>query len=270
VIDTSRPSLARVYNCFLGGKDNYAADREVFRQVDEVAPQMKLLIRASRDWLERVTRFLAGNARVDQFLDIGTRLPIAENTHRAAQRVNPDAHVVYVDDDPVAAAHGRARLEENDRTHLVMADLTEPEKIFGHPEVNRYLDLSRPIALIHCDTMHHVADERRPLDIMRRYVELLPCGSYLALSHFADPQDGGAGTELARFVEDVLARGALGSGFFRTREQIERYFGGTELLEPGLVALDDWWPDGPLRETSWADQLALGGVARKVEPPGGR
>jgi len=263
VIDTTRPSVARVYDCFLGGKDNYEVDRQVFLQVDAVAPQMKLLARAGRQWLVRATRFLAREAGIDQFLDLGAGLPAAENTHQAAQRMNRDARVVYVDNDPVVAAHGRAVLEENDRTHLVMADLTEPDEIFNHPGITRYLDLSSPVALIHSNTIHHVCDTERPAEIMRRYVELLPSGSYLVLSHFADPQDDGAGTELARFVESVFTTGAIGSGFFRTRKEIEAYFTGLEMVEPGLVPVTEWWPDGPLLTRSIGDSLALGGVARK-------
>jgi hypothetical protein len=263
VIDTSRPSVARVYDCFLGGKDNYEVDRKVFLQVDAVAPQMKLLARSCRHWLVRITRFMAGTAGVDQFLDLGAGLPTAENTHEAAQRMNPEARVIYVDNDPVVAAHGRALLEENDRTHLVVADLTKPDEIFEHPDVVRYLDLTRPIGVIQSNTIHHVSDEERPREIMNRYAELMPSGSYLALSHFTDPQDGGAGTELARFVEDVFANGSMGSGYFRTREQILEYFDGLEMVPPGLVRLNDWWPDGPLLSTTIADEVSLGAVARK-------
>jgi hypothetical protein len=264
VIDTTRPSVARVYDCFLGGKDNYEVDRKVFLQVDAVAPQMKLLARAGRRWLVRVTRFLTREAGIDQFLDLGAGLPAAENTHQAAQRINRDARVVYVDNDPVVAAHGRAVLEENDRTHLVMADLTRPDEILTHPDITRHVDLSRPVALIHSNTMHHVADTEGPAEIMRRYVELLPSGSYLVLSHFADPQDDGPGSELARDVEEIFTRGAIGSGFFRTRKAIEEYFTGLQMIEPGLVPLNEWWPDGPLLTRSAGDALALGGVAHKA------
>jgi hypothetical protein len=263
VIDTSRPSVARVYDCFLGGKDNYEVDRQVFLQVDAVAPQMKLLARSCRHWLVRITRFLAGTAEIDQFLDLGAGLPSAENTHEAAQRMNPDARVVYVDNDPVVAAHGRALLEENDQTRLVVDDLTDPDAIFGNAEINRFLDLSRPVGVIQSNTIHHVSDAEQPREIMSRYVELLPSGSYLALSHFHDPQDGGAGTELARFVEDIFANGPMGSGYFRTREQIQEFFTGLEMVEPGLVRLNDWWPDGPMLTTTIADEVSLGGVARK-------
>ncbi|MQA07718.1 MAG: hypothetical protein GEU98_04030 [Pseudonocardiaceae bacterium] len=264
VIDTSKASVARVYDCFLGGKDNYEVDRQVFQQVDDVAPQMKGLARDHRNWLVRVTRFLAGSAGVDQFLDCGAGLPSAENTHQAAQRINPDARVVYVDNDPVVAAHGRALLEENDRTHLVMADLTDPDEVLNHPTVAKFLDFDRPIALIQCSTIHHVSDAEKPLEIVRGYLEQLPSGSYLALTHFYDPQDGGEASELARFVEDVFSNSSMGSGYFRGWDEIEAFFDGLELVDPGIARLNDWWPDGPrLNPLSAADEVLIGAVARK-------
>lgn len=264
VIDPNKPSVARVYDAFLGGKDNYASDLEVFRQIDAVAPQMKELARSGRDWLIRAVRYLAGAGGMDQFLDLGAGLPSAENTHQVAQRENRDARVVYVDIDPVVAAHGRALLEENDRTHLLQADLTRPDDIWNSPEVSRLLDLDRPLVLMQASTLHHVSDAQGPQQIMDRYIELLPSGSYLAFIHFHDPEDGGEGTELARFVEQIFAQGDMGSGYFRTRTQIERLLRGTELIEPGLVQLEDWWPDGPrTRARTVADRVALAGVARK-------
>ena len=264
MIDTSKPSVARVYDCFLGGKDNYEVDRQVFQQVDDVAPQMKQLARDHRNWLVRVTRFLAGEAGIDQFIDCGAGLPTAENTHQAAQRMNPEVRVVYVDNDPVVAAHGRALLEENDRTHLVMADLTKPDEVFDDPTVTRYVDLDRPIALIQCSTIHHVSDAEKPREIMQRYIERLPSGSYLALTHFYDPQDGSEASKLARFVEDIFANGPMGSGYFRSHGEIESFFGGLEMVEPGIARLNDWWPDGPLLSARTAeDEVLIGGVARK-------
>jgi hypothetical protein len=147
-IDITKASVARVYDCGLGGKDNYAVDREVFAQVNQVAPQMARLARENRAWLVRVTRFLAASARIDQFLDCGAGLPTAENTHQAAQRMNPEARVAYVDNDPVVQAHGRALLEDNDLTRLIDADLTEPDRVLDHPAIARYFDFDRPIALI--------------------------------------------------------------------------------------------------------------------------
>jgi S-adenosyl methyltransferase len=263
-IDPTKASVARVYDCFLGGKDNYAVDRAVFEEVNAVAPQMATLALAQRAWLGRVTRFLATSGGITQFLDVGAGLPSAENTHEAAQRLNRDARVVYVDNDPVVLAHGRAMLEENDLTHLVDADLFKPDEVFNHPTVKKYLEPDKPVALIQSSTIHHVPDELRPLEIMQRYIELLPSGSYLVLSHFCDPEDGGEATQLARFVEGVFTGGPMGSGFFRTRAEIEAFFGGLEFVSPGVVRLRDWWPDGPLLQpASREDEVLLGGVARK-------
>jgi hypothetical protein len=263
-IDTTVASVARVYDAFLGGKDNYEVDREVFEQVSRVVPLAKIA-RENRRWLIRVTRYLAGSVGIDQFLDCGAGLPTAENTHQAAQHVNPDARVVYVDNDPVVAVHGRALLEENDRTHLVMADLTKPDELFAHPTVTKFLDLDRPIALIQCGSIMHVPDSLGPLEIMQRYIELLPSGSYLALTHLHDPQDGGEGSEIARFIQDVFTNSSMGSGFARTRSEIESYFGNMELLEPGIVRLREWWPEGPLATPlTGIDDIVLSGVARKV------
>jgi hypothetical protein len=263
-IDTTVASVARVYDCFLGGKDNYAVDREVYEQVVQNAPQAIEIGRINRNWLIRAVRFLAYSAEIDQFIDVGAGLPTAENTHQVAQRMNPEAKVIYVDNDPVVAVHGRALLEEDERTHLVMGDLTEPDAVLDHPTVAKYIEFDRPLALIQCATIHHVPDSKRPLEIMQRYIERLPSGSYLALTHFHDPQDGGPATELARFIEDVFNNSSMGSGFFRSRAEIESFFGDLELVEPGIVRLCDWWPDGPnLDPNNPVNDILLGGVARK-------
>src|SRR4051812_48721261 len=150
---------------------------------------MKLLARASRRWLVRVTRFLAREAGIDQFLDLGSGLPTAENTHQAAQRINPDVRVVYVDNDPSVVAHGRALLEENELTRFSPADLTDPDEVLSDPAVREHLDWDRPIALLQLGTLHHYVGDVPPAAIMQRYIDALPMGSYVALSHFLDPQD---------------------------------------------------------------------------------
>jgi S-adenosyl methyltransferase len=263
-IDPTVASVARVYDCFLGGKDNYAVDREVYEQVVKNAPQAVEIGRINRHWLIRVVRFLAGSAKIDQFLDVGAGLPAAENTHQAAQRMNPETRVVYVDNDPVVAVHGRALLEEDERTHLVMGDLTKPDEVLDHPVVKKYIEFDRPLALIQCATIHHVPDSKRPREIMQRYIERLPSGSYLALTHFHDPRDGGEATKLARFIEGVFSNSSMGSGFFRTREEIEHFFGDLEVVDPGVARLCDWWPDGPnLDPHNPVNDILIGGVARK-------
>ncbi|GAA4126808.1 SAM-dependent methyltransferase [Actinomadura keratinilytica] len=263
VIDTTKASIARVYDVFLGGKDNYAVDREVAGQVIEQIPQTLRFAQEHRAWLIRVVRFLV-KAGIDQFLDCGSGLPTAENTHQVAQRGNRDARVVYVDIDPIVAAHGRALLEENANTRLVVGDLTRPRELFADPAVNGFLDLSRPVALIQCATIHHVPDEQRPHDIMRDYIDLLPSGSYLALTHWHDPADGSEGSRIARYISDVFNNSSMGSGSFRSREEIQAFFDGLEMVEPGLTLLRDWWPDGPnLTPADGVDHIVLAGVGRK-------
>jgi SAM-dependent methyltransferase len=264
-IDMGKPNVARVYDCFLGGKDNYAADRAVVNEVAALAPEMARLVQAERAWIGRVTRFLVYSARIEQILDIGAGLHAAENTHEAAQRINADTRVIYVEDDPVVLAHGRAILEENDLTHLVDADFTRPDEVLGHDTVKKYLDPDLPVALIQSHTLHHVSGDRRPLEIVRRYLELLPSGSYLVLSHFCDPQDDGVATRLARFVEGVFTRSGAGPVYFRPRAEIEAFFDGLELVPPGVGRLRAWWPDGPLMAPATKeDDMLLGGVARKL------
>ncbi|WP_199431471.1 SAM-dependent methyltransferase [Qaidamihabitans albus] len=265
VIDTSVASVARVYDALLGGKDNYEVDRVVYRSVLEASPEAPRTATAIRQWLVRVVRWLAGPAGMDQFLDLGSGLPTVENTHEVAQRVNPDARVVYVDNDPVVSAHGRALLEENDRTHFVEMDLTEPERVLAHPAVTENLDLERPFVLMQCNTLHHLMDDENPYQIMKTYVDALPSGSYAALCHFWDPAEENAEfSAFARDMEQRLTGSTMGSGRFRTRQEIRSYLDGLELVEPGLVMLHEWWPEGPrLEPLTNMDQVFLSGVAQK-------
>ncbi|MEB3367222.1 SAM-dependent methyltransferase [Saccharopolyspora mangrovi] len=264
-IDTSKASIARVYDLFLGGKDNFAVDREVYETIQAVAPQGDEVAKSIRRWLNRVVRHLAGfEVGIDQFLDVGSGLPTAENTHEIAQRHNPDSTVVYVDNDATVAAYGRALMEENDRTHFATADLRDPAGLLAAPQVAR-LDFQRPLVLIQCATLHHIDDEDDPARFMKRYVDALPPGSYVAISHWWDPgEELPEGHRMARELEQRWRESSMGSGRYRTREEITEFFAGLELVEPGLVELNDWWPDGPrIRETSLVERLILGGVARK-------
>ncbi|WP_188984459.1 SAM-dependent methyltransferase [Saccharopolyspora thermophila] len=262
-IDTTKPSIARVYDAFVGGKDNFEVDREVLRQIQQIAPEAIHVGRQCRAWLIRVVRFLAGHAGIDQFLDLGSGLPTAENTHQAAQRVNHEANVVYVDNDPSVAAHGRALLEENEYTHFVVGDLRNPAEILQDPIVTRNLDLTRPVALIQCNTLHHVTDDEDPVGIMQEYVEALAPGSYIAISHLHNPADGSRRAKLAEESQQKF-NSMMGTCYYRTRSQITELFCGTEFVEPGLTYLFDWWPDGPLLQPpADGEYNLLGGVARK-------
>ncbi|MDQ3152376.1 MAG: SAM-dependent methyltransferase [Actinomycetota bacterium] len=261
-IDTTKANIARVYDAALGGKDNYEVDREVVQGLQHVAPEIGRFAWDHRNFLIRVTRFVASQAGVTQYLDCGSGLPTAENTHQVAQRIQRDARVVYVDNDPVVLAHGRALLEENDQTHFSAADIFQPREILDNEVVRAHLDFSEPIALFQLGTLHHYNGERSPADIMREYVDALPSGSYVALSHFLDPEN--EDSALVRRLEDAFVHSSLGSGWFRTRAEILSMFPGLEMIEPGLTLCADWWPDGPrLKPLEPAQRCIAGAVGRK-------
>jgi hypothetical protein len=261
-IDVTKASVARVYDAFLNGKDNYEIDREVLRSIERVAPEATRLGWDNREFLIRATRFIAGQTGITQYLDCGSGLPTAENTHQVAQRISPDARVVYVDNDPVVLAHGRALLEENDQTHLISADIFVPEEVLGNEVVRRHLDFTEPIAFYQCGTLHHYSGDRHA-EIMAAYIDALPSGSYVVLSHFFDPQTPEY-SPLARKMEDIFVHSPMGSGVFRTRAQIEGMLAGLELVEPGLVRCADWWPDGPrVQPLSPVQHCIAGAVGRK-------
>jgi hypothetical protein len=262
-IDTTKASIARVYDAFLNGKDNYEIDREVLRQVQRVAPEATQLGWDNRNFLIRVTRFVASQTGITQFLDCGSGLPTAENTHQVAQRLSPDARIVYVDNDPVVLAHGRALLEENDQTHFTAADIFKPREVLEDEVVRRYLDFDSPIALFQLGTLHHYDGEPGPSEIMREYIEALPSGSYVAISHFYDPETP-EHSELARRLEETFLHSPMGTGVFRTRPAIESMFAGLDLVEPGLTLCADWWPDGPrLKPLPPISHCIVGAVGRK-------
>jgi SAM-dependent methyltransferase len=262
-IDITRPSIARVYDAGLGGKDNYEVDRAVLRAILAASPEAMVAARDNREWLIRITRFLAGEARISQFLDCGSGLPTAENTHQVAQRLNPEAVVVYVDNDPIVLAHGRAILAENDHTHLVAADLTQASRLLADPDVERYLDFTQPMALFQIGTLHHCADADEIRAFMRTYIDALAPGSYVAISHFFRPGSG-EDAEAADRMQQLMSGGPMGSGYFRGKAEIESFFCGLELVEPGIVHASEWWPDGPrIKPLVRPQRLFVAGLARK-------
>lgn len=261
-VDRTKASIARVYDFALGGKDNYKVDREVVDKLRQVAPEIEQFTIDHRQFLIRVTRFLAGQAGIHQFLDLGSGLPTAENTHQAAQMLNPNAQVVYVDNDPSVIAHGRALLEDNDRTWFTAVDLTDPDAVLSDPVVREHLDFTQPIGLLQLGTLHHHVGEPTPREIMQRYIDALPSNSYVALSHFFDPED--ENSELARRMEEVFVHSPLGSGVFRTKSEILAMLPGLELVPPGFSLLVDWWPSGPRLQPYLPSQRCLAGaVGRK-------
>jgi SAM-dependent methyltransferase len=241
-LDQTRPSLARVYDAFLGGKDNYEVDREVCRRAIAIDPNAAEVPRDVRRWLMRVVRFLVEDAGVDQILDLGSGLPTSENVHQVAQRYRRTT-VVYVDNDPMAAAYGRALLESDPDTHVVEGDLRRPAELLADPVVREHLDFDRPLAVIQSDTLHYVRASDRPAEFMQAYREALPPGSYLALNHLLAAGPGTPGEVVGRLGDNL--RRAVGWVRCRSLEEIRSYFDGLTLVEPGLVALNEWRPIGP-------------------------
>ncbi|WP_059005687.1 SAM-dependent methyltransferase [Streptomyces specialis] len=256
-VDVTVPSIARAYDAVLGGKDNYAADRAVADQLRRTMPAIGELAWSNRAILGRTVRHLAAEAGIRQFLDLGAGLPTMENTHQVAQRHAPAARVVYIDNDPIVLAHGRALLEENDRTAVVTADLRAPEAVLADPGVRRLIDLSEPVAVLLVGMLHHLHDDEDPAGLVDAYMSAVPPGSHLVVTHFCD-----TGPD-ARELQETFLR-FLGTGRFRTTAEIAAYFDGLDMLPPGLVPLPLWRPDTPVEEPlSTARRLMAGGVGRK-------
>lgn len=252
------PSSARVYDFLLGGTSHGAVDRVMGRDLARAEPLVVSIVRENRSFLRRAVTYLAREG-IDQFLDLGSGLPTAENTHQAAQRLSPEARVVYVDNDPSVVAHGRALLEENDRTFFSPGDLTVPSEVLADPVVTRNLDFDRPIGLLQLGTLHHYDESKLTcVEIMQQYIDALPSGSYVALSHFLDPEN--EHSVVARRMEDVFLHSPLGTGIYRTREQILAMMPGLELVDPGLELCVKWWPDGPQLAPLLPAQHCIAGV----------
>ncbi|MBX6388067.1 MAG: SAM-dependent methyltransferase [Frankia sp.] len=254
--DTSRPAVARVYDALLGGKDNFAADRELANHLLAITPGGAAVGRLNRAVLRRGVRFLVEQG-IRQFIDIGSGLPTVQNTHEVAQAIAPDARVVYVDIDPIVLAYGRALLAENGSTRVIQADAREPEAILNHPQLLELIDFSQPVGLLLVAIIHHLNDDEDPYGLVARYREVLAPGSYVFVTHFVD------GGEETKEIERVMLT-SLGSGRFRTFEEIGRFFDGLELVEPGLVYSPLWRPDEPVSEPlEFAHRIVAAGIGHK-------
>ena len=257
-IDLDRPSAARVYDFYLGGFHNFAADREMGRQAVRMWPELPEIMRANRGFLRRAVEFLVA-AGVRQFLDLGSGIPTVGNVHEVAQRAAPDTRVVYVDNDPVAVEHARAILADDDLTAVVQADLREPDSVLADPTVRGRLDLGRPIAVLMVAVLHFIPDADDPAGLVARFREAVPAGSYLALSHAT------AGEQADRAAEHRgLYQRTATPMTMRTRDQVEEFFAGWELVPPGVVYLPQWRPEpgGPAVDRP-ERMTGLAGVGRK-------
>jgi hypothetical protein len=260
-VDMQHPSDARVYDLLLGGKDNFEADRQLVQQVLTVAPELPEVLKANRRWLAEVVERLLREAAVLQFLDLGSGLPTTDNTHEIAARVSSGATVVYLDKDPTVIRHGQALLADDRCSFFAAGDLTDPAAVLADPVVTGALDLSRPVAVIQCLVLHHLRDTKVARQVVDGYLDALPSGSYLAITHPCNPHDGSRRAEFATEVEEKLRVG-FRAVTFRTPTEIASLFEGLELLDPGLVSLGEWWPS-PAAELGAAGRLILAGLARK-------
>jgi len=258
--DTARPNLARVYDYWLGGKDNFAADRALGDQIVTSLPAVRAGVRAQRALLGRVIRYLVTEAGISQLIDIGSGLPTAENVHQIARRPGPAARVVYVDHDPVVLSHARAILADSPATIVIDGDLRSPAGILEHPDVASHLDWGQPIGLLLCGIVHHILDSEHPGRLVETLSRALPPGSYVFIHHLLD-----SGDPAIADVQAALQKG-LGRGQFRTWAQIRGLFNGLELVEPGLVLVPEWRPDWntPSARSNPVLRLACAGVARKA------
>jgi hypothetical protein len=256
-INTRVPHPARVYDYFLGGKDNFEADRVAAEAGIEAFPRTAESARASRAFLRRVVRFLTAEAGIRQFLDIGTGLPSGENVHQVAQSLAPDARIVYVDNDPIVLLHAQALLKGNPEGAVAYldADLRDPEKILASAADT--LDFGQPVGLLLLGILHNVGDEYDPHGIASRLIQAIPGASYLAISHLtADIYP-----ELADFAKALNERQLAAPLVLRDRAQVMSFFDGLDLVEPGVVQLSKWRPQTELESAAAA--ALWGGVARK-------
>ena len=259
VVDTAVSHSARIWNYWLGGKDNYAADREAGDKVAAMLPSIVAQARADRAFLGRAIRHLAGAEGIRQFLDIGTGLPTADNTHEVAQRVAPAARVVYVDNDPLVLAHARALLTSTGEgaCDYIDGDLRDPEAILA--EAARMLDFGQPVGLMLLGILHHLPDADEPYLIVRQLTAALAQGSFVAINHSTSAVHGAAMEEAVAHWNKV----GTPSMTLRTPAQITRFFDGLHLVPPGVVSCSRWRPD--LTAAGWlpAEVDEFAGVARK-------
>jgi S-adenosyl methyltransferase len=256
-INTSIPHPARVYDYFLGGKDNFEADRVAAEAAIKAFPRTAESARASRDFLRRVVRFLAGEAGIRQFLDIGTGLPSGQNVHEVAQSIAPESKIVYVDNDPIVLLHAQALLTSSAEgvTRYLDADLRDPESILR--DAAQTLDFSQPVAILLLGILHNFGDQHDPYGVVRKLADASAPGGYLAIGHLtADIYP-----ELNEFARELNERQLDSPLVLRDHAQVSRFFDGLELVEPGVVQLSKWRPRSEFEAQAAA--ALWGGVARK-------
>ncbi|WP_367123686.1 SAM-dependent methyltransferase [Streptomyces phytohabitans] len=264
-IDTTTPHSARMYDYFLGGKTHYGVDEEAAEAVISLWPNVRTCARVNRWFMRRAAGWLAAEAGVRQFLDIGAGIPTEPNMHQVTQAVAPETRVVYADNDPIVLTYSEALLESapEGRTVYLHADAKDPESILSSPELHRTLDFGQPVALSLMALMHFITDKDKPYEIVDALVGALPSGSYLMLSHVTAELD----PETWERMTGTLSRHSRGmkDGQARDRSEVTRFFDGLELVDPGIVVAHRWRPDGDdsLADVTDAQASLWAGVARK-------
>ena len=258
-LDTGTAHVARVYDYWLGGKDNFAADRRYGDDLERRVPSIRIAARMNRLFLGRAVRFLTAEAGVRQFLDVGTGLPTANNTHQVAQAIAPESRVVYTDNDPMVLTHARALLTSSPggRTAYIDADLRNPGTVLGAKELTDTLDLGQPVAVMLLAVLHLVPDDAVAYSTVDALVKAAPSGSYLVISHATGdfwPREQVDAANATNKAHNVDFR-------FRSHAEVSRFFTGLDLVEPGIVPVAEWRPDGgPTAERT--DSNIWAGVAR--------
>ena len=237
-VPLDKPSAARIYDYYLGGYHNFEVDRRIGDMMLEIAPDLRLHSLLNRAFLQRVVAMMVEEG-IDQFLDLGSGIPTVGNVHEAARAVNPEARVVYVDSDAVAVTHGRTMLADDPRTTIIRADILKPEAILTHPEVHALLDFERPLGLLLVATLPLIADDEDASRVVRSFGQALAPGSLMAISHSA------AEAKIPGLKKLQELFGQASAAVSRYRCQIEGYFDGFELVEPGLVPTPQWRPESP-------------------------
>ena len=258
------PSIARTYDYLLGGKDHYPVDREIGEIFVRKFPGAVQIALDNRACLVRAVTFIAGELGISQFIDLGSGLPTADNVHQVAQRTDPGARVVYVDNDPIVLAHGRAMLAEDERTVVIRADIRQPAQILSDPAVRGLIDFNRPVAVIASAILHHLLDEEDPLGAIRAVCDATPAGSCLLVSHFRTLDDPDSAALEAVMLE------AFGRGRWRTNQQIGQFFGDMRLTPPGIVPCAQWQPDASPGDLTLYQHLIVAGLGRKLPADGGQ
>jgi S-adenosyl methyltransferase len=261
-VDPDKANIARVYDYWLGGTHNFSADRDVARAVCAVEPQMRAVARANRAFLNRAVRYMAAEAGIRQFIDIGSGIPAEGNVHEIAHQVAPGSRVVYVDIDPVAVAHSKAILAAEPDATIIQGDLRKPQEILDHPQTRQLIDFAEPVGVVAAAVLHFITDADGPHGILATLREPLAAGSHLVVSH-GTPD---AKPEIAAAARKIYRRGVPTSVRMRSREEVTGLFAGYELLDPGVVYTTEWRPepqDAPTASVDPARLWVLAGVGRK-------